>query len=280
MEPGSARRGAFTGRRTARSHARGAFGNQDGAAPPAMIGGFELATPGTSLELLSSIAHEIRTPVTALATATELIREDLHHMDRDELLRMVETMHRGAIWLQGLVENLLCAATLSEGRLRISQRRLALGELARDVVAVVEPLLQQRGQWVRVVERRDVGEVLADGRRIGQALINLLVNASKHGQPGTRIDLLILRRADCVRVSVADRGRACRRRAQRRSLGPSRAAARPTARASTGWAWGSPSCGPSWSFTAELSEPVTEEGAEPFSGLRSRSHRRSDTSLS
>jgi len=183
-----------------------ALGSPDAAAGARAPNGFELDGTTTGLELLSSIAHEIRTPVTALATASELIRDDLHQMGRDELLRIVETMHRGALWLQGLVENLLCAATLNEGRLRISQRRLSLGELARDVTSVVEPLLRPREQWVRVVERRDVGEALADGRRIGQALINPLVNASKYGHPGTRIDLLIARHADRIRISVADRG--------------------------------------------------------------------------
>jgi K+-sensing histidine kinase KdpD len=190
--------------RTARNHPRRT--PADGSFAQLGPKGIDPATPGGSLELLSSIAHEIRTPVTALATASELIREDLNDLGRDELLRIVETMHRGAIWLPGLVENLLCAATLTEGRLRIARRRIALGELAHDVTSVVEPLLRQHRQWIRVVERRDVCDMLGDGRRIGQALINLLVNASKHGQPGTRIDVLIARRRDHVRVSVADRG--------------------------------------------------------------------------
>jgi len=166
----------------------------------------DLAGPYSSALLLSSIAHEIRTPVTALATASELILEDLDQMGRDELVRITETMHRGAVWLQGLVENLLCAATLSEGRLRIYRRPISLTELSHDVTTVVEPLLRQRGQWVRVVERQQGGPVFADGRRIGQALINLLVNAGKHGRPGTRIDVLISQRARMMRVQVADRG--------------------------------------------------------------------------
>lgn len=208
MVAAPAGRAAFTRRAEAFDRKGGTFAatEPDAGAGALALGGLDIGDPATSLELLSSIAHEIRTPVTALATASELIRDDLHQMGRDELLRIVETMHRGAIWLQGLVENLLCAATLTEGRLRISQRRLSLGELARDVASVVEPLLRQRDQWVRVIERRDAGEALGDGRRIGQALINLLVNASKYGQPGTRIDLLIARRADRVRISVSDRG--------------------------------------------------------------------------
>jgi two-component system sensor histidine kinase KdpD len=169
-------------------------------------GPFDGDRPLMSAYLLSSIAHEIRTPVAALATASEIIIEDLDQMSRDDLLRITETMHRGAVWLQGLVENLLCAATLTEGRLRIYRRRLSLGDLAREVTGVVEPLLRQRGQWVRVTERRGTGVVLADGRRIGQVLINLLANASKHGHPDTRIDIQISQRTDRVRVQVADRG--------------------------------------------------------------------------
>jgi two-component system sensor histidine kinase KdpD len=167
---------------------------------------FDADGPLSSTLLLSAIAHEIRTPVTALATASEIILEDLDHMSREDLLRITETMHRGAIWLQGLVENLLCAATITEGRLRIYPRRLSLGELARQVIGVVEPLLRQRGQWIRVIERRGGGTVLADGRRIGQVLINLLANASKHGRPGTRIDVQIGQRDGQMRVRVADRG--------------------------------------------------------------------------
>ena len=175
---------------------------------PVLVGSgpFDGVSPLASSYLLSSVAHEIRTPVTALATASGIILEDLDQMSREDLIRITETMHRGAVWLQGLVENLLCAATLTEGRLRIYRRRLSVAELARDVVAVVEPLLRQHSQWVRVTERHGSAVVLGDGRRIGQVIINLLANASKHGRPGTRIDVQISQRGESVRVRVADRG--------------------------------------------------------------------------
>ncbi len=206
MIAGEAERDSSTGQGRARARVR----KVENVPEPRPVGGtqgaFDEASPFSSALLLSSIAHEIRTPVTALATASEIILEDLDQMSREELLRITETMHRGAIWLQGLVENLLCAATITEGRLRIYPRRLSLGELAREVTGVVEPLLRQRGQWIRVIERRGCGAVLADGRRIGQVMINLLANASKHGRAGTRIDVQISQRDGQVRVRVADRG--------------------------------------------------------------------------
>lgn len=156
--------------------------------------------------LLAGLAHELRTPISALATGSELLLEDIQTISRADLERIALTMHRGALWLQGLVENVLCAATLSQGQLRISPRPLCLPELVSDVTPVVEPLLRQRSQTLRVIERRGLADVYADGRRMGQVLINLISNASKFSGPGTRIDLTLAPRGEMARVSVADRG--------------------------------------------------------------------------
>src|SRR5205085_7853045 len=49
-------------------------------------------------------------------------------------------------------------------------------------------------------------EVLADSRRLGQVLINLILNASKFGAANTSIDVTVSVRGNAVRVAVADRG--------------------------------------------------------------------------
>jgi signal transduction histidine kinase len=156
--------------------------------------------------LLAGLVHELRTPVTALATGSELLLDDLDELQRDDVHRIVQTMHRGAVWLQGLIENLLYAATLAEGALRIYPRPLDLAELVRDVVPVVGPLVRQRSQRLRIVDRIGGVRVSADSRRIGQVLINLIANASKYSGPGTSIDVTLSRRAERIRLSVSDRG--------------------------------------------------------------------------
>ena len=156
--------------------------------------------------LLASLVHELRTPVSALATGSELLLDDIDHLSREDLQRIVETMHRGAIWLQRLIENVLYAATVAEGEARIYPRALNLVELARDVVPVVEPLLRQRKQKLRIVDRLDGALVAADSRRVGQVLINLIANASKYSGPSTQIVVSTRQHDDRVRLSVADRG--------------------------------------------------------------------------
>lgn len=162
--------------------------------------------PHHELTVLATVAHELRGPLTALATSSELLAEDFAHLDPEQVKSMLGAMHRRALWLQGLVENLLAAATIREGRLQLHRQSLSLVDVMADVEAVVEPLLEQRGQHLRMRVAAGLPEVLADSRRLGQVLINLILNASKFGAPNSAIDVTLSASDGVVRVAVADRG--------------------------------------------------------------------------
>ena len=176
------------------------------AAGPEARNSSETPAPHHELTVLATVAHELRGPLTALATSSELLAEDFAHLDPEQVKSMLGAMHRRTLWLQGLVENLLCAATIREGRLQLYRQSLSLVDVLADVDAVVGPLLAQRGQRLRVRCANHLPEVLADSRRLGQVLINLILNASKFGVPDTSIDVTISLRGGAVRVTVADRG--------------------------------------------------------------------------
>ncbi len=165
-----------------------------------------LPVPQHELTVMATIAHELRGPLTALATSSELLAEDFLHLDPEQVKSMLGAMHRRTTWLQGLVENLLCAATIREGRLQLYRQSLSVFDLLADVEAVVGPLLAQRGQRLRVRFGHGVPEVLGDSRRLSQVLVNLILNASKFGVANSPIDLTITTHRDGVRLSVADRG--------------------------------------------------------------------------
>ena len=162
--------------------------------------------PDNDMAVLATVAHELRGPLTALATSSELLAEDFEVLDPNQVRGMLSAIHRRTLWLQGLVENLLAAATIREGRLQLHRQSIHLNDVLADVKAVVDPLLSQRGQRIRVRGAQAAPSVFADGRRIGQVLVNLILNASKFGKTGTLIDITVSRLPDRVRVSVADRG--------------------------------------------------------------------------
>ena len=158
------------------------------------------------LSVLAAVAHELRGPLSALATSSELLAEDFQQFDHEQVKSMLGAMRRRTLWLQGLVENLLCAATIREGRLHLYRQSLSLADVLADVDAVVAPILAQHGQHVRLRLAARLPEVLADSRRLGQVLINLILNASKFSAPKSSIEVSISMRNDSVLVAVSDRG--------------------------------------------------------------------------
>ena len=106
--------------------------------------------PTNEMAVLATVAHELRGPLTALATSSELLAEDFEVLDPDQVRGMLAAIHRRTLWLQGLVENLLAAATIREGRLVLHRQPIDLNDVMAEVKAVVDPLLSQRGQSLRV----------------------------------------------------------------------------------------------------------------------------------
>jgi signal transduction histidine kinase len=163
---------------------------------------------GEGLAVFSTVAHELRGPLMALATSAELLVADFDALASGQIREMVVGIHCRALWLQELVENLLCAAGMREGRLTLHVQPLNLLEAVAEVRQVVSPLLRRRGQRLRIMDSAPAGppEVRADGRRLGQVLVNLILNASKFSPPGRPIDVILSAPDGSLRVTVADRG--------------------------------------------------------------------------
>jgi two-component system sensor histidine kinase KdpD len=155
---------------------------------------------------LATVAHELRGPLSVLQTTSELLERDFDLLDLQQIRVMVSAMHRRTLWLRDLVENLLCAATVGDGQLRLHLRPLDLRELFDEVEVLVEPILARKQQRIRVRARTALPIVAADARRVSQVLLNLITNASKYSGTQTMIELGAVMFGGRVRVTVADRG--------------------------------------------------------------------------
>ncbi|TPQ20810.1 two-component system sensor histidine kinase CseC [Streptomyces sporangiiformans] len=113
----------------------------------------------------ADIAHELRTPVTGLLTAAELLPPG----------RPSELVRDRAQAMRTLVEDVLEVARLDSASERAELQDIMLGEFVTRRVAAKDAGIQ-----VRVVHE---SEVTTDPRRLERVLINLLVNAAKHARP-------------------------------------------------------------------------------------------------
>jgi signal transduction histidine kinase len=117
----------------------------------------------------ADIAHELRTPVTGLLTAAELLPPG----------RPTELVLDRAQAMRTLVEDVLEVARLDGASERAELQDILLGEFVSRRVAAKDPAIE-----VRVVHE---SEVMTDPRRLERVLINLLANAARHGKPPVEV---------------------------------------------------------------------------------------------
>jgi K+-sensing histidine kinase KdpD len=161
-----------------------------------------------ALGLLSTVAHELRAPLTSVMMASDVLAEHFEELGAEEITKRLLTIRQGTLWMQGLVANLLCAAVIQAGHFQLRREPVCLRDVLAEIQLVIEPLLVQKGQRLRVSASGNLPEVPADRRRIGQVLMNLLSNASKFGKPDTVIGVALTaaRTGDVARVAVTDSG--------------------------------------------------------------------------
>jgi PAS domain S-box-containing protein len=99
---------------------------------------------------LANIAHEFRTPLSALAASVELLLDQAPDLNPAELQELLTSLHLGVLGLQTLVDNLLESASIEAGRFRVSPRPSDLAEIIAEVTRTMQPLLAKRNQPLRL----------------------------------------------------------------------------------------------------------------------------------
>jgi PAS domain S-box-containing protein len=155
---------------------------------------------------LANVAHEFRTPLSALAASVELLMDQAPDLSTAELEELLNSVHLGVLGLQTLIDNLLESASIEAGRFRVYPRTSSVTEIIAEAIRVMQPLLDKRSQRLVVELPAAIPLVRADSRRTVQVLVNLLSNASKYGPDDVEIEVGAAVRGDWVRVTVADTG--------------------------------------------------------------------------
>jgi signal transduction histidine kinase len=158
-------------------------------------------------EFVATVSHELRTPLAAIyGSAQTLQRQDLT-LDPETRTRLLDVITAESERLTRIASDILLANTLSSGRLRLDHRRVDLAELATEVVEEVRAAFAERPEIsIELAGAEGAGEIVVDGDRLRQILINLLDNAVKYSPEGGRVQLELESRASGIRFAVSDEG--------------------------------------------------------------------------
>ena len=169
--------------------------------------GEEQALNHLRAEFLANVAHEFRTPLSAISASTELLVDEGGEMDSDELAYLARTINLSVVHLQALVNNMLESAIIEAGVFRLHRRPFALRKILQEVAGMMLPLLERRRQQLDIVGPDDEPvQLWGDPDRLKQALVNLVENASKFSPSGTSITLSVVRDLEMLTFSVSDCG--------------------------------------------------------------------------
>jgi two-component system, OmpR family, sensor histidine kinase KdpD len=152
--------------------------------------------------LLTSISHDLRTPLASILGTVSSLRSYAHAAsERDELLA---TLQDEAERLNRFVGNLLDMTRLESGAIELSLDFFDLGEIVGAALRRAGEILARHR--VEVAIAADLPMLRLDAILFEQVLFNLLDNAAKYSPSGSRIDLQARRDGDFALIEIVDEG--------------------------------------------------------------------------
>jgi len=154
---------------------------------------------------ISSLSHELKTPITAMRTSLEILRDvgDMPEETRKELLSIAL---RHIQRLEMMVNGLLESTKIETGQINLSKKVVDMRKVMERVVRDMEPIVMGKDQTIDISLPREKILCLLDRRRIEQVLSNLISNAHKFAPKGGRIWVSLKRVGKWAVVSVEDDG--------------------------------------------------------------------------
>jgi PAS domain S-box-containing protein len=157
-------------------------------------------------EFLSSMSHELRSPLNAILGFAQLMESDATPATPSQKASIDEILRAGWYLLE-LINEILDLAQIESGKLSLSPEPTSLAEVILECQAMIEPQAQQRGISMTFPQFDVPCFVAADRTRLKQVLINLLSNAIKYNKTGGTVVV------DCagstaarIRLNVRDTG--------------------------------------------------------------------------
>ena len=157
-------------------------------------------------DLVATVAHEFRTPLTSLRMAIHLCVEGAVGPVTEQQLDLLSAAREDCERLQRIVDDLLDLARIRAGLLELNPAPVDVPALLEQALAAVRSAAEQGDVQLEAQAEALAEPLVADRERLGLALQNLLSNAVRHTSRGGRVVLRAAPDEAGVRFSVQDTG--------------------------------------------------------------------------
>lgn len=156
--------------------------------------------------LVATVAHEFRTPLTSLRMAIHLCLEQAVGPVTEKQADLLHAAREDCERLQAMVDDLLDLSRMEAGRIELNRHAASPAILIKGAAETHRTLAEEQGIQLRTVLPTNDQEVFADPERIAIVLANLVSNALRHTQAGGQITITARPKNDRVRFEVTDTG--------------------------------------------------------------------------
>ncbi|WP_180982184.1 PAS domain S-box protein [Cylindrospermopsis raciborskii] len=159
-------------------------------------------------EFVSVVSHEVRTPLTAIKGALEILATGILVDEPQEAEQMLKIAVSNSERLLRLVNNILNLEMLDSGKMRLNLELCDINIMVKQAMETVQPIAQQNSIEISY-SALDVPntKILADEETIIQVLTNLLSNSVKFSHAGTKVEIYVTMGDKEIIVAVKDYGK-------------------------------------------------------------------------
>lgn len=154
--------------------------------------------------LLRSISHDIRTPLTGIMGASNVIMEHINSLTNTEIQKLASDINEESSWLIMTVQNILDMTRITDGKFTINTNYESVDDLINQAVSRLPSFYDLTRLSISIPD--DIFLVNVDGKLFVQVIINLIDNAFKHSGDNSQIMLSAYPENSLMVFQVSDNG--------------------------------------------------------------------------
>lgn len=159
----------------------------------------------TKNEMIASVAHDLRTPLTSIIGYLQLVSTD-KNLDKEKTQKYVGVAYEKSIRLEKLIEDLFTYTKFSFGEVTMKQTKVDLVKFINQLADEFYPAFQECNLEYEFYTSHKSIIVMADGDLLARAFANLISNAVKYGSDGKCIKIRLEKKSEQVHISIINYG--------------------------------------------------------------------------
>lgn len=166
----------------------------------------ERKSENTKNELITSVAHDLRTPLTSIIGYLELV-SDKDKLTQEVKQRYIEIAYSKSKRLEKLIEDLFAYTSFSFGEVTMELSEIDMVKFINQLLDEFYPSFQEYNLEYEFTTSVSSAVVVADGNLLARAFANLISNAIKYGKDGKSVKLKLRKENNKIIIAVTNYGK-------------------------------------------------------------------------